>query len=105
MSCRRGAGRRRLVPRTVQMTMPQPGDPYAAAFVAEVDQCWRMVHDTQGQATHCREDPTYTGRWYSPRDDGTYWRVWSCPHHLEGLTGVREFGRVRQWPRPRLTGR
>ena len=59
--------------------MPQPGDPYASAFVAEVDHCWRMVHDRQGQATHCREATTFTGRWYSPRDDGTYWRVWSCP--------------------------
>ena len=57
--------------------------------------CWAVVHDRQGQATHCREEPTYTGRWYSPRDDGTWWRVWSCPGHLEGLTGLKEFGRRR----------
>jgi hypothetical protein len=33
--------------------MPQPGDPYADAFGSEVGQCWRMIHDRQGQATHC----------------------------------------------------
>jgi hypothetical protein len=21
-----------------------------------------------------------------------WWRVWACPEHLEGLTGLREFG-------------
>jgi len=72
--------------------MPQPGDPYADAFVSEVGQCWRMVHDRQGQAAHCLEPTTSTGRWYSSRDDGTYWRVWSCPDHLAGLTAVRETG-------------
>ena len=51
-----------------------------------------MVHDRQGQATHCREEPTYTGRWYNPRDDGNYWGVWSWPCQLDGLTAVREFG-------------
>jgi hypothetical protein len=24
--------------------MPQPGDPYVSAFIAEVGRCWRMVH-------------------------------------------------------------
>ena len=38
-------------------------------------QGWAFVHSKQLQATHCREEPTYTGRRYSPRDDGTYWRV------------------------------
>jgi hypothetical protein len=61
--------------------MPQPGDPYADAFVSEAGQCWRMVHDRHGQAAHCLEPTSSTGRWYSPRDDGTYWRVWSCPDH------------------------
>jgi hypothetical protein len=75
--------------------MPQPGDPYAQAFIVEPNACWRIVHDRQGQATHCLAEPTYTGRWYSPRNDGTYWRVWSCPAHLDGLTGIREFGRRR----------
>lgn len=60
------------------MPMPQPGDPYASAFIAEVEKCCRVVHDYNGQAAHCAEPTIFTGRWYSPRDDGTYWRVWSC---------------------------
>jgi hypothetical protein len=32
--------------------MPQPGDPYANAFIAEHMKCWRMIHDRQGQATY-----------------------------------------------------
>jgi hypothetical protein len=71
--------------------MPQPGDPYAQAFVAEVGQCWRMIHDYKGQATHCLETPTWTGRWFSPSGD-RWWPVWACTDHLEGLTGLREFG-------------
>ena len=35
--------------------MPEPGDPYASAFVSEVGQCWRMIHDRQMQAAHCPE--------------------------------------------------
>jgi hypothetical protein len=70
----------------------QPGDPCAAAFVVEVARCWRMVHDYKAQATYCAEPTTFTGHWYSPRDDGTYWRVWSRAVHLDGLTGRREFG-------------
>jgi hypothetical protein len=73
--------------------IPQPGDSYAQAFIVEAGECWRMVHDDKGQATHCAQEPTLTGRWYTPRHDGTYWRVWSCSDHLEGLTGVKEFGR------------
>lgn len=52
-----------------------------------------MVYDHNLQSTHCLEQPNFTGRWHSPRGDGRWWRVWSCPDHLEGLTGVREFGR------------
>jgi hypothetical protein len=26
------------------------------------------------------------GRWFSPKGD-RWWRVWSCPDHLEGLWG------------------
>jgi hypothetical protein len=74
-------------------SMPQPGDRYAQAFTVEPGECWAMVHDRQGQATHCSETPTLTGRWLSPRGDGRWWRVWSCGEHLEGLTAVREFGR------------
>jgi hypothetical protein len=72
--------------------MPQPGDPYAQAFVAEVGHCWRVVHGNGGQAAHCAQPTTFTGRWYSPRHDGTYWRVWACPDHLEGLMAVKELG-------------
>lgn len=73
--------------------MPATGDRYAQAFAVEPRQCWAIVHGHGGQATHCREEPTHTGRWYSPRDGGTSWRVWSCGYHVEGLTGLREFGR------------
>jgi hypothetical protein len=73
--------------------MPQPGDRYAQAFTVEPGRCWAMIHDRQGQATHCPEAPSWTGRWFSPNGD-RWWRVWSCPDHLEGLTGLREFGRV-----------
>ena len=77
-------------PRAVDR-MPEPGDPYANAFVSEPMQCWRMIHDRQGQADHCHETPFWTGRWFSPSGD-RWWRVWACPDHLEGLTGLREFG-------------
>jgi hypothetical protein len=73
--------------------LPQPGDRYAQAFTVEPGQCWAMVHDAKGQATHLAETPSWTGRWLSPRGDGRSWRVWSCPDHIEGLTAVREFGR------------
>lgn len=75
--------------------MPAPGDRYAQAFIVEVEQCWAMVHDRQGQATHCLEPPTHTGRWISPAG-GQWWRVWSCDAHLEGLTAVRATG----WRQP-----
>ena len=74
---------------------PRPGDVYANAFCAEVDRCWRFVHDTKGQATHCSDRPTHTGRWHSPAGNGEWWRVWSCADHVEGLTAVRQFGRRR----------
>lgn len=60
---------------------------------AEPSRCWQMVYSRQMQATHCTEVPSYTGRWFSPRGDR--FRVWACPDHLEGLTGLREFGRRR----------
>ena len=73
--------------------MLQPGDP-CPGFMAEAGRCWRMVYDHNLQATHCREAPSWTGRWFSPRGD-RWWRVWACPDHLEGLTGLREIGRRR----------
>jgi hypothetical protein len=71
--------------------MPSPGDPYANAFIAEHMKCWRMIHSRQLQATHCREEPAWTGRRFSPRGD-RWFRVWACPNHLEGLTGLLQFG-------------
>jgi hypothetical protein len=74
--------------------MPQPGDPYANAFVAEHMKCWRMIHDRHGQAAHCLETPTWTGRWFAPSGK-RWWRVWACQDHLDGPTGLKEFGRRR----------
>ena len=73
------------------LVAPEPGSPYAQAFIVEPMKCWRLVHDYQGQAAHCHETPTWTGRMYSPRGD-QWWRVWSCEAHRDGLTGLREFG-------------
>ena len=50
-----------------------------------------MVYDGTMQADHCPERTSWTGRWFSPKGD-RWWRVWACPAHLEGLTGLREFG-------------
>jgi hypothetical protein len=51
-----------------------------------------LVYDHNFQATHCAETPAFTGRWFSPKGD-RWWQVWACPDHLNGLTGIREFGR------------
>jgi hypothetical protein len=59
--------------------MPEPGD-VCPGFVAEAGACWRMVY-SRLQATHCSETAAWTGRRFSPK--------------LEGLTGLREFGRRR----------
>jgi hypothetical protein len=70
--------------------MPEPGDP-CPGFVAQPDQCWRMVYSRQLQATHCQDNPTWTGRWFSPKGD-RWWRVWSCPDppgRADGVAGVR----------------
>ena len=75
--------------------MPEPGDPDAQAFIVEPMKCWRIVHDDKLQAGHCPEPPSWTGRWFPPRVD-RWFRVWACPEHLEGLTGLREFGRRRR---------
>jgi hypothetical protein len=50
--------------------MPRPGDPYANAYIAEHMKCWRMIHDRQGQAAHCLETPTWTGRWFARQGSG-----------------------------------
>lgn len=71
--------------------MPHPGDPYAQAFIVEPGECWRMFRDRQEQEAHCAQAPAYTGRWLAPSGK-QWWRVWSCERHLDGLTGIREFG-------------
>ena len=75
-------------------TSPGPGDRHPG-FMAEPSRCWALVYNRQLQATHCRGETTWTGRWFSPRGD-QWWRVWSCPDHLDGLTGLRQFGQRRQ---------
>ena len=35
------------------------------------------------------------GRWRSPKGD-RWLVVWACPDHLNGVTGLREFGRQRE---------
>lgn len=75
--------------------MARPGDPYASAFVVEPMKCW-LIHDRQGQAAHCLETPTRTGRWFSPRGD-RWWRVWAARSGDEGargsLTHIDDYGR------------
>jgi hypothetical protein len=71
--------------------MPAPGDP-CLGFMSEPGRCWRTICSHQLQTTHCHEKPSSTGRWFSPKGD-RWWRVWSCADHIEGLTGLREFGR------------
>ena len=77
--------------------MPAPGDP-CPGFIAEHGRCWQMVYSRQMQATHCQERPSWTGRWFTPGAD-RWFGVWACPEHLDGLTGLREFGR---WGKPVL---
>ena len=71
--------------------MPEPSDP-CPGFMSVPGRCWRMLHDRNLQATHCHETPSWTGRWFSPKGD-RWWRVWSCADRIDGLTGLREFGR------------
>jgi hypothetical protein len=51
---RRGWATSRVRLPSTMAPMPQPGDPYASAFIAEVNKCWRMVHGHGGQAAHLR---------------------------------------------------
>ena len=69
---------------------PRPGEP-CLGFLADPGRCWQMVYSQQLQPTHCRETPSWTGRWFAPKGD-RWWRVWACADHLEGLTGLRQFG-------------
>ena len=65
---------------------PRPGD-RSPGFTAEPGECWALVYSNLLQSTHCTETPSWTGRWFAPSGD-RWWRVWSCPDHLEGLTRV-----------------
>ncbi len=47
----------------------------------------QMVYSHQLQAAHCCETPSWTGRWFTPKGD-RWSRVWACPEHLDGLTGL-----------------
>jgi hypothetical protein len=69
---------------------PRSGD-VSPDFMCEAGRCSRTVYDRNLQSTQCIERPTFTGRWFCPRDD-RWWRVWACTDHLEGLTGIRHFG-------------
>ena len=70
--------------------MPAPGDVHPG-FLAEAGRCWRLVYSEQLQATHCVGSPAWTGRWLRPKGD-RWFPVWACPEHLQGLTGLRQFG-------------
>lgn len=68
---------------------PQPGE-VCPGFVTQPDRCWRMVYDGCLQAAHCTAAPAWSGRWFAP-SGARWWRVWACPDHLDGLTGLRAF--------------
>ena len=80
---------RRHRPKLPSIPMSEPHR-YAQAFTVGVGQCWAMIHDRQLQATapRRRRGPAGVVR---PTGD-RWWRVWACPEHLDGLTGLREFG-------------
>ena len=48
--------------------MPESGDPYASASVAEHMKCWRMIHDRQGR-------PRTAWRWRADRGVGLHHAV------------------------------
>ena len=72
------------------MAMPQPGNRYAQAFTVQPGKCWAMVHDCQGRRPLPRD--AFVDRALVQPRRRSWWRVWSYPEHLDGLTGLREFG-------------
>jgi hypothetical protein len=75
--------------------MPRPGD-RSPGFFVEPSRCWAFVYDHNLQGTYCREAPSFKGRRHSPARNGKWWRLWSCPDHIDCLTAVRELGRSRR---------
>jgi hypothetical protein len=71
--------------------MPKHGEP-CPGFIEEAGCSWRMSIASSSR-THCRGAPSWTGRWFSPRGD-RWFRVWASTDHLEGLTGLQQFGGV-----------
>ena len=43
---------------------PRPGDPVPHSFIAQPGRCFRLVYSAQLQATHCRQEPGWIGRWF-----------------------------------------
>ena len=78
--------------------MLSPSD-RSPGFFVEPSRCWAFVYDHNLPGTHCREAPSFTGRWHSPTGD-QWRRVLTCPDHIDGLTAVREFGRSAQPSQP-----
>jgi hypothetical protein len=70
--------------------MPRPGNVHPG-FTVEPGRCWRLIYSRQLQATHCAGQPTWSGRWRSPKGD-RWFLVWACQKHLDGLTGLRQLG-------------
>jgi hypothetical protein len=52
------------------------------------------VNVAAGTPASLEPDVTRGGQSLSHRGDRCF-RVWACPDHLEGLTGLRKFGLVR----------
>ena len=51
----------------------------------------QMISSAQAAGDALPWAPSWTGRWFLPKGDRSF-RVWACSDHLEGLTGLRQFG-------------
>ncbi len=79
--------------------MPEAGD-LIVAFSPQPGRCLRMVQSRQLQATHCRGEPAWMGRW---RDAlGRTRNVEACRGHVRYRFGgvVSAFGVDRRAPIP-----